>query len=213
MTMPDKRIRILIVDDHPVVLKGLTATLTPEPDMEVVGSAATGPNSVSLYRDLLPDVTIMDVTLTPEMTGTEATRAIRGEFPEARIIMLSAHKGEEDIYQALNAGAITYLLKETLGDDLVPMIREVYSGGKPIPPEVTRKLADRMFQSYLTEREVEVLQLIAKGLRNKEIAEQLAITKNTAQGHVKNILAKLKVNDRSGAIAVAIRRGIIHIAQ
>jgi DNA-binding NarL/FixJ family response regulator len=211
--MTEKRIRILIVDDHPMVLKGLAATLAQEPDMEVVASVATGPQAVSFYRNLLPDITIMDITLTPEMTGTEATRAIRRDFPEARIVMLSAHKGTEDIYQALNAGAITYLLKETLGDDLVPLIREVHGGGRPIPADVARKLTDRMFQSPLTVRETEVVRLIAAGLRNKEIAERMGVTENTAQGHVKSILAKLKVSDRSGAITEAIRRGVLHIIE
>ena len=211
--MSDKHIRVLLVDDHPMVLRGLAATLAPEPDVEVVASAATGAQAVRLYRDLQPDVTIMDVSLTREMTGTEATRAIRAEFPGARIIMLSVHKGDQDIYEAINAGAVTYLLKETLGDDLVPMIREVHSGGRPIPPDVAQKLTNHMFQSHLTAREVEVLRLVAEGLRNKEIAERLGISANTTQGHLKSILAKLKVNDRAGAVTAALRRGIFHIAQ
>jgi DNA-binding NarL/FixJ family response regulator len=213
LAVTEKRIHILIVDDHPVVLKGLAATLTQEADMEVVASAATGPQAVSFYRDLRPDITIMDIALTPEMTGIEATLAIRRDFPQARIIMLSAHKESEDIYQALKAGAITFLPKETLGDDLVPVIREVHAGGKPIPAEIARKLADRMFQSHLTARETEVLRLVAEGLRNKEIAERLSITENTVQGHVKSIRAKFKVNDRSGAIAEAVRRGVLHITE
>ena len=211
--MTGGRIRILIADDHTVVRKGLAATLAPEGDMEVVGSAATGPEALSLFRELRPDVTIMDVTMTAEMTGTEATRAIRQEFPEARIIMLSVHRGEEDIYQALNAGATTYLLKDQLGDDLVPLIREVFAGGRPMPSEVAARLTERIFQSHLTGREVEVLKLLAEGLRNKEIAQKLGISENTVQGHVKNILAKLKVNDRAGAIRAGIRRGILHIAE
>jgi DNA-binding NarL/FixJ family response regulator len=211
--MSDKRIRILIVDDHSMVLKGLAATLAPELDMEVVGSASTGPQAVGLYRELRPDVTIMDVSMTPEMTGTEATRAIRREFPVARIVMLSVHQGHEDIYQAFKAGATTYLLKASLGDNLVPLIRDVYAGGKPMAADIARTLTDHMFDDRLTEREVEVLKLIAEGLRNKEIAQRLGITENTTQGHVKSILAKLNVNDRAGAITAAIRRGIIHIAE
>jgi|SRR5579871_1206124 len=206
-----QHIRILVVDDHPVVLKGLVATIDPESDMEIVGLAGTGKQAVALFRDHRPDVTIMDLNLTPEMTGTEATIAIRREFPDARVIVLSAHKGEEDIYRALQAGAVTYLLKESLGDDLVPIIREVHAGGGPIPPHVARKLADRLAQPALTPREVEVLRLVAEGMRNKEIAGELGISEQTAQGHVKNILAKLKVNDRTGAVAVALRRGIIHM--
>ncbi len=196
-----------------MVLGGLAATLGPEPDVEVVASATTGQQAVRLYRDLRPDVTLMDVRLAQDMTGTEATRVIRREFPDARIIMLSAYKGDEDIYQALSAGAITYLLKEALGDDLVPIIREVHAGGRPIPPDVARRLTDHMFQSHLTPREVEVLRLVSEGLRNKEIAERLGISENTTQGHLKSILAKLKVNDRAGAVSAALRRGIIHIDQ
>ena len=205
------RIRILIVDDHQIILKGLAATIEPELDMEIVGSAASGKKALELFRKQHPDVTIMDLNLSPEMTGVQATRAIRNEFPDARIIVFSAYKGDEDIYQALQAGAVTYLLKETLGDDLVPIIREVHAGGGPIPPQVGRKLADRLRQPTLTPREIEVLQLLADGLRNKEIAARLGISDQTTQGHVKNILAKLKVNDRTAAVGTALRRGVIHL--
>jgi two-component system, NarL family, response regulator len=204
-------IRILIVDDHPIVRKGLAATILPEADMELVGSAASGPDALALFRSKRPDVTIMDLNLSPEMTGTQAIRAIRGEFPNARIIVLSAYKGDEDIFRALQAGAITYLLKETLGDDLIPIIREVHSGGGPIPPEVGRKLADRIQQPVLTLREIEVLQEIAKGKRNKEIAAILHISEETVQGHVKNILMKLNVHDRTEAVTVGIQRGLLRI--
>ena len=205
------RIRILIVDDHPIVRKGLAATIEPEPDMEVAGSAGTGKQACELFREKVPDVTIMDLTLTPEMSGIQAIQAIRREFPNARIIVLSAHKGDEDIYRALQAGAATYLLKESLGDDLIPIIREVHAGGGPIPSQVGRKLADRVKQLTLTVREMEVLQLIATGMRNKEIGGALNISEETIQGHVKNILAKLHVHDRTEAVTLAIRRGIIHI--
>jgi two-component system NarL family response regulator len=207
----DNRIRIMIVDDHSMVLKGLIATLEPEPDMEVVASAGTGRRAIELFREARPDVTVMDVTMTPEMTGIEAIAAIRREFPEARIVVLSANKGDDTIYRALQAGAVTYLLKETLGDNLVPIIREVHAGGGPIPPEVGRRLVDRISQLALTPREIEVLRLIAEGLRNKEIAASLAISVQTAEFHVKNILAKLGVNDRTKAVTVAVRRGIIEI--
>src|SRR5579872_5470753 len=142
--MPQSRIRILVVDDHAIVRKGLAATINPESDMEVVASAATGRQAIELFRENLPDITIMDLGLTPEMTGLQAIQAIRSEFPDARIIVLSAYKGDEDIYRTLEAGAVTYLLKETLSEDLVPIIREVHAGGGPIPPEVGRKLADRI---------------------------------------------------------------------
>ena len=209
--MDQPRIRILIVDDHPIVRKGLAATLEPERDMEVVASAATGKQAVDLFREKKPDVTIMDLTLTPDMTGIQATEAIRREFPHAHIIVLSAYKRDEDIYRALQAGAATYLLKENLGDDLVTIIREVHAGGGPIPSQVGRKLADRVKQPALTTRELEVLQLVADGMRNKEIAANLGISEETAQGHVKNILAKLEVHDRTEAVTLAIRRGLIHI--
>ena len=205
------RIRILIVDDHSMVLKGLAATIEPEPDMEIVGAAATGQEAVDLFRHQRPDVTIMDRRLTASMSGIQAIRTIRREFPAARIIVLSAYKGDEDIYRALQAGAVTYLLKETLGKELVTIIRDVHAGGGPIPAEVARKLADRLTQPLLTLREFAVLRLIAAGLRNKEIAAQLGITEQTTQGHVKNILMKLQVRDRTEAVTVAIRRGIIHV--
>lgn len=209
--MDQPRIRILIVDDHPIVRKGLAATLAPEPDMEVIASAATGKEALALFREQRPDVTIMDLNLTPDMTGIQAIRAIRREFPDTRIIVLSAYKREEDIYQALHAGAVTYLLKESVGDDLIPIIREVHAGGGPVPSQVGRKLIDHFGQPALTIRELEVLQLMANGLRNKEVGTTLGITKETVQGHVKSILSKLKVHDRTEAVTVALRRGIIHI--
>jgi DNA-binding NarL/FixJ family response regulator len=204
-------IRVLVVDDHPIVLKGLAATIRPEPDMELVASASTGSRAVELFREKRPDITIMDLTLTKEMTGIEAIQAIRSEFPEARILVLSAYKGDEDVFRALQAGAVTYLLKETLGDDLIPLIRAVHAGGGPISPEVGRKLADHVKKPALTKREMEVLQLVAEGLRNKEIAAQLFISEETIQGHVKNIMSKLNAHDRTEAVTVAIRRGILHI--
>jgi len=209
--MSQKPIQILAADDHPMVLKGLTATIGPEPDMEIVGLASTGDEAVRLFRDKRPDVTIMDLHLTPAMSGIEAIQLIRHEFPDARVIVFSAHKGDEEIFRALQAGAITYLLKESLGDDLVPIIRQVYAGGGPIPADVARKLADRLSQPSLTAREIQILQLVAEGMRNKELAGSLAISEQTAQGHIKNILAKLKVNDRTAAVTVALRRGIIRI--
>src|SRR6185369_8624005 len=142
-------------------------------------------------------------------SGIQAARSIRREFPQARIVVLSAYKGDEDIYQALHAGAITYLLKETLGDDLAPIIREVHAGGGPIPPHVARKLADRLTQPMLTPRELDVLRLMTKGLRNKEIGAELGISEQTTQGHIKSIFSKLNVHDRTEAVTVALRRGII----
>jgi DNA-binding NarL/FixJ family response regulator len=209
--MTKQKLRILIVDDHPMVRRGLAATIELEPDMEVAGTAASGIEAVAMFRDLKPDVTIMDLTLRPEMSGIQAIQAIRRETPGAKIVVLSASVGDEDIFQAIHSGAITYLLKGNLSDDLIPILREVYAGGGAIPPEVARKLADRLSQPTLTTREINVLQLMAQGLRNKEIAAQLGITDQTTQGHVKNILAKLNVHDRTGAVTIALRRGIIHM--
>jgi two-component system, NarL family, response regulator len=209
--MEQNRIRVLVVDDHPIVRKGLAAAINPEPDMEVIATAANGDDAIALFRDKRPDVTIMDLNLTPHMTGIQAIQAIRREFPDARIIVLSAYKGDEDIYRALQSGAITYLLKDTLGDELVPIIRDVHAGGGPIPPEVGKKLAERIRRPALTAREEEILQLIAKGMRNKEIGATLHISDETVQGHVKNILTKLNVHDRAAAVTVGIQRGILRI--
>jgi len=209
--MKPARIRILIVDDHPVVVNGLTAMIDPEPDMQIVASAGNGPDAVRLFRDRLPDVTLMDLNLTPAMTGVEAIQAIRHEYPEARVIVLSAYKGEEDIFHALKAGAATYLLKDSLGEELLSTIREVHAGGGPIPAEVGRKLADRLNQTPLTAREIEILKLMAEGKRNKEVAGRLGVTSDTVQQHIKNIYSKLQVHDRTEAVTVAIRRGILHI--
>lgn len=209
--MPEKKIRVLVVDDHPIVRRGLEAAISPEPDMEVIGAAATAADALDQFRLNKPDVTIMDLHLAAGGNGVDAIRAIRGEFPEARIIVLSAYTGDEEIYRALQAGAVTYLLKDTLGDDLMPIIRQVHAGGGPIPAEVGRKLADRITKPALTPREAEILDLVAKGLRNKEIAGKLYISEDTVQGHVKNILAKLKVHDRAEAVTVGIRRGILRM--
>lgn len=209
--MDNPRIRILIVDDHPMYLEGLATTLAVEPDMEIVASAMNGHDAVKLFGEKQPDVTIMDLTLTPEMSGIEAISAIREEFPEARIIALSMHKGEDVIYRALQVGAATCLLKEVLADELIRIIRKVHSGERPIPSDLAKKLKARMKRPSLTIREMEVLKLMAEGLRNKEIARALAIGEQTAQTHVKSILAKLGVSDRTQAVTVAVRKGIIDI--
>lgn len=205
------RIRILIVDDHPAVRRGLVATLEPEPDFEVVGTAATAAQAVDMHREQRPDVTLMDLALERPTGGIDAIKEIRRETPGARIIVFSALRGDEDVYQALRGGAVTFLSKGTPDEELVQTVREVHSGGRPIPPEVARKLADRLTCTALSPREVEVVKLIADGLRNKEIATTLHISEETVQGHVKNILAKLGVNDRTRAAIVAAQRGIIHL--
>jgi DNA-binding NarL/FixJ family response regulator len=205
------RIRILIVDDHPAIRKGLAATLEPEPDMEVVGSAATRQRAVLMWEETRPDITLMDLALEGEDGGVEAIRQIRKDFPSAKFIVFSAMTGDEDVFQALRSGATTFLTKGTPDEELVQTIRDVHAGGRPIPPEIARKLADRLTQSSLTAREVEVLTLVAKGCRNKEVATALFISEETVQGHMKHILSKLGVNDRTGAAIVAAQRGIIRL--
>lgn len=202
-------LRILVVDDHPIVRAGLVATISPELDMEIAATAQNGREGVKLYRELQPDVALMDLKM-PEVGGVEAISAIRAEFPLAKIVVLSTYEGDEDIYRALQAGAVTYLLKNTGSEKMIEMIRSVAGGGRPVPSEVAQKLANRMFQPALTAREVDVLRLVARGMRNKEIAAALGITEETVQSHVKSILAKFSVHDRTEAVVVGFRRGIVH---
>lgn len=193
-----------------MIRAGLIATISPEEDMTVVAWASTGREGLELYREHQPDITLMDLRM-PDMGGVEAIRTIRAEFPSAKVIVLSTYQGDEDIFRALEAGAVTYLLKDMIAEKMMGVIREVAGGGRPILPEVAQRLTGRMFQAALTAREIEVLRLVARGLRNKEIAGNLKISDETVQGHVKNILAKLSVHDRTEAVAVAIRRGIVHL--
>ena len=208
--MEQRRIGILVVDDHPILRTGLGASIGAESDMEIVAAASNGQESLELFRQHRPDITLMDLKM-PVMGGVEAIQAIRGQFPSAKVIVLSTYQGDEDIYRALEAGASTYLLKDTLAEDLVRVIREVFAGGRPLPTPVAQRLADRMLHPDLTARELDVLRLIAKGMRNKEIAARLGISEETTQGHVKNILSKFGLHDRTEAVAVAVRRGIVHM--
>jgi DNA-binding NarL/FixJ family response regulator len=209
--LPKSRIRILCVDDHRLVLAGIELMIGRQSDMTVVGSATTGEEAVSLFRQHKPDITLMDLQL-PVMTGLEAIRAIRHLSPEARIIVLTMYHGDEDIHRALAAGAWTYLLKDMLSDDLMRVIREVHAGQRLLLPDVQVRLDERATRPSLTPREVQVTELIGRGLRNKEIASELHISEETVQVHVKSILTKLSVNDRTAAVNVAMRRGIIHLA-
>jgi two-component system NarL family response regulator len=202
-------ITVLCVDDHPVVLEGISQKISSQGDMRVVGLATDGRQAVELFKRHRPDVTLMDLQL-PTTSGLQAIRAIRDEDPKARIVVLTMYQGDEDIFRALESGAATYLLKDTLSDDLVRVVREVYAGSTSLPPNVATRLAARSTQRHLTMREVEVLERIAEGMRNKEIGAALRISEETVQVHVKNILAKLGVNDRTAAVTVAFRRGIIH---
>ena len=203
-------ITVLCVDDHRIVREGLRMIIDSEPDMTVIDSASTGREAVARYREHTPDITLMDLQL-PEMGGVDAIRAIRQLDADARIIVLTMYKGDEDIHRAMDAGASTYLLKDTLADDLPRIVREVHAGRQTLPADVQAKLEERAASPTLTPREIEVIRLVAAGRRDKEIAVALAISSQTARVHMKNIFAKLGVSDRTEAMSVAIRRGIIHI--
>ena len=203
-------IRVMCVDDHRIVREGITVIIDRESDMRVVGTAATGEEAVAVFTRESPDVTLMDLQL-PRMTGLEAIKQIRQHDPAARIIVLTMYQGDEDIHRALAAGAATYLLKDTLSDDLIRFIREVHSGRRPIRPDVRAALDERAAAPTLTAREIQVMELVAEGRRNKEIASSLSISEETVQVHLRNIFSKLKVSERTAALNVAIRRGIVHI--
>lgn len=203
-------IRVQCVDDHAVVREGISLKINLEPDMTVVAAAMTGEQGVALFAEHRPDVTLMDLQL-PAMSGLDAIRAIRAIDPSAKIVVLTMYSGEEDVYRALQAGAATYLLKGTLSDDLIRIVREVHAGQRPMPPDVAATLAARAPKSVLTPREVEVVALMAEGLQNKEIAASLGISHETVRIHAKNIFFKLHVPDRTAAVMDALRRGIIHM--
>jgi two-component system NarL family response regulator len=203
-------IRVMCVEDHRIVREGLSLIINQEPDMEMVGSCATVDEAIALYLSRKPDVTLMDLRL-GEASGVDAIKAIRAGDPGARIIVLTMYEGDEDIYRAHQAGATTYLLKDTLSSDLVRVVRAVHAGERPVVAEVRARLAERAMMPTLTSREIEVLQLISQGLRNKEVGAMLGIAEGTVQIHVKNIFSKLHVNDRTGAVQVAVRRGLIHL--
>lgn len=206
----ERAIRILIADDHPVLREGLASTINYQPDMEIVGKAANGCEAADLFRRLRPDVTLMDLRM-PEMDGASAVTTIRAEFPGARIIVLTTYEGDEDIYKCLRAGAAGYLLKETPVEEILDAIRAVHHGKKHIPPRIAVKLAERMNSTPLTSREMEVLNLIARGETNQGIASSLFIVEGTVKAHVTNILTKLNVSDRTQAVTEALRRGILHL--
>jgi len=208
--MATPAIRVMCVEDHRIVREGLALIINQEPDMKIVGSCATVNEAIELYRTVHPDVTLMDLRLGTG-SGVDAIKAIRADNAEARIIVLTMYEGDEDIFRAHQAGATTYLLKDTLSTDLVRVVREVHAGLRPVLPAVKARLAERASMPTLTSREVEVIQLISQGLRNKEVGAMLGITEGTVQIHVKNIFAKLQVNDRTGAVQVAVRRGLIHM--
>jgi len=203
-------IRILCVDDHRIVREGLALIIGRQPDMVVVGAASSGEEAVEMFTRFKPDITLMDLNLRG-MSGLDAIKAIRRHDARARLVVLTMHNGEEYIHRALEAGAASYVLKDTLSDNLVGTIRDVYEGRRTLAPDVEARLAERAGNAHLTPREVQVIELISQGMRNKEIAAALGISFETAQVHVKNILAKLKVQDRTAAVSVAVRRGIIQL--
>jgi len=203
-------IRILITEDHRIVREGLSLLLGREDGMEVVDAVATGEEAVASYKRQRADVVLMDLQL-PGMPGVEAIRAIRQIDPAAHIVVLTMYDGDEDIYRALDAGATTYLLKDSLSEDLVRVVREVEAGKVPLPPMVAERLSGRAMRPVLTQRETDVLRLVMKGFRNKEIAAHLSVSEETVQVHLKNAFIKLNVHDRTAAVYVALQRGILHI--
>lgn len=205
-----RKIRILCVDDHPIVRDGLASIIALQPDMEMAGGAESGAKGLSMFRSMNPDITLVDLRL-PDMSGHELTRQILAHAREARIIVLTSFEGDADIERALAAGARGYVVKGSAREELLGAIRAVHAGRKHIHGPVAEKLAEHLGSEKLSERELQVLEEIAAGKRNKEIGAELSIAEDTVKMHVKNILEKLQVNDRTEAVTVAVRRGILHL--
>ncbi len=203
-------IRVLIVDDHSIIRQGLATIINRDPEMTVIAQAEDGRQAIDLFREYQPDVTLMDLRM-PQMAGVEAITAICAEFKPARIIVLTTYNGDEDIYRGLQAGAQGYLLKDAKPNELLNAIRTIHRGQQYIPPEVGAKLVQRMSNPELSERELEVLRLMAQGMSNLDISTALSIGESTVKSHVNRILSKLGVNDRTQAVIVAVRRGIVSL--
>lgn len=210
MSDPTRAIRVLCVDDHPLMREGISAVIRNEPDMLLVGEAVSGREAVESFRTNRPDVTLMDLRL-PDISGIEALQQIRREFDNARIVVLTTFEGDADIRRALEAGAFGYLLKTVPRQEIVEVIRKVSKGQRCVPPEVASQLAQHLGQEPLSRREIEVLEKIASGNRNSDIASMLFISEDTVKGHVKRIMEKLGANDRTEAVSIGLRRGIIRL--
>jgi len=208
-TIPDP-IAILAVDDHPIFRQGIVGLLADQPDMNLIAEASNGREAVQKFRSHRPDITLMDLQM-PDMNGLDAIMAIRGEFPDAKIIVFTTYSGDVQVLRALKAGARAYLLKNTLHKNLLETIRAVHLGKKTLSPEASFELAEHAMDDALTPGEVEVLRLIAAGNANKQIADLLSITEETVKGRVKNILSKLNANDRTHAATIGLKRGIIEL--
>ncbi len=205
-----RQIRVFSVDDHPLLREGIAAIINNEPDMIMVAQASTGREAVQQFRAQRPDVTLMDLRL-PDISGIDAVIAIRAEFADARIVMLTTFEGDVEIQRALAAGARGYILKNMRPKDLIEVVRQVHAGKKRIPQEIAAQLAEHVSDETLTEREIDVLQHVAGGNRNRDIAERLFISEETVKVHVKHIMEKLGASDRTGAVSIAVRRGIIQL--
>ena len=204
------QIRVFSVDDHPLLREGIAALVNNQPDMVLIAQASTGSEAIQLFKECLPDVTLLDLRL-PDMSGIDTLIAIRTAFPNARVIMLTTFEGDVEIHRALQAGASGYLLKNMPPSELLDVIRLVHAGKKRIPPEIASQLAEHMADEALTEREVEVLQQVAGGNKNRDIANKLFISEETVKVHIKHIMEKLGAADRTQAVAIGIRRGIIQL--
>lgn len=210
MTTHARPIRILTVDDHPLLREGIAGVLAGEPDMELIGEASNGREAIAMFRACLPDITLMDLQM-PELNGVDAIAQIRKEFPAARIIVLTTYRGDVQAVRALRAGAQGYLLKSSLRKELLEAIRAVMAGRRRIPPEVAGEIAEHSADSELTAREIEILKGVAAGNSNKVIAAHLSISEETVKTHMKSVLSKLDANDRTHAVTIALKRGILSV--